>query len=373
MADNVPITPGSGISIATDDVSGVQYQRFKLDIGGDGVSKPVIQGGSDGLPVDVLSGPATGLVTKPLAGQAWPVTDNGTTLSVDDGAGSLTVDAPVGTPVFVRLSDGSSAITTLPVSGTVTANQGTAAAASGAWFAKITNGTDSVGITDVGGAKALKVDVIQSTVAAQPADSATFTATTTKVQPIAGVYDDAVAAPSSGQLAAIRLTANRGLHVSLRAAAGTEIGTSGAPVRVDPTDATKQSIKLFDNGGSAFTDANPLFTTDAISNRTRVTKSVSLTASQTGVTLWTPTGSTRFVITSIELNISVVGDLTVFDGTNSAANLVFNTLAAGLQIGRQSYNFTAHPWRSSTVDNVLKYTSGSGLVAIMTIHGFETT
>lgn len=35
---------------------------------------------------------------------------------VDDNAGSLTVDAPVTTPVFVRLSDGSSAISTLPVS-----------------------------------------------------------------------------------------------------------------------------------------------------------------------------------------------------------------------------------------------------------------
>lgn len=38
---------------------------------------------------------------------AVPVTDN---------SSSLTVDAPVGTPVFVRLSDGSSAIATLPVS-----------------------------------------------------------------------------------------------------------------------------------------------------------------------------------------------------------------------------------------------------------------
>lgn len=34
---------------------------------------------------------------------------------ITDNAGSLTVDAPVGTPVFVRLSDGSSAISTLPV------------------------------------------------------------------------------------------------------------------------------------------------------------------------------------------------------------------------------------------------------------------
>lgn len=47
---------------------------------------------------------------------AWLVTGTGGTFPVTDSGGSLTVDAPVGTPVFVRLSDGSSAITTLPVS-----------------------------------------------------------------------------------------------------------------------------------------------------------------------------------------------------------------------------------------------------------------
>lgn len=35
---------------------------------------------------------------------------------ISDNSGSLTVDAPVGTPVYVRLSDGTSAIATLPVS-----------------------------------------------------------------------------------------------------------------------------------------------------------------------------------------------------------------------------------------------------------------
>jgi hypothetical protein len=46
--------------------------------------------------------------TQPVSiASAVPVTDN---------SGSLTVDAPVGTPVFVRLSDGASAISTLPVS-----------------------------------------------------------------------------------------------------------------------------------------------------------------------------------------------------------------------------------------------------------------
>lgn len=42
---------------------------------------------------------------------------------VDDNTSSLTVDAPVATPVFVRLSDGAAAITTLPVSGPLTDTQ----------------------------------------------------------------------------------------------------------------------------------------------------------------------------------------------------------------------------------------------------------
>jgi len=38
MADNVSYTPGSGINIAADDVSGVMYQRVKLSVGSDGLA-----------------------------------------------------------------------------------------------------------------------------------------------------------------------------------------------------------------------------------------------------------------------------------------------------------------------------------------------
>jgi hypothetical protein len=38
MADSVPITPGVGAPIATDDVGGVHYQRMKLVSGVDGVN-----------------------------------------------------------------------------------------------------------------------------------------------------------------------------------------------------------------------------------------------------------------------------------------------------------------------------------------------
>lgn len=38
MADNVGYTPGSGASIAADDVGGVLHQRVKVTLGADGVS-----------------------------------------------------------------------------------------------------------------------------------------------------------------------------------------------------------------------------------------------------------------------------------------------------------------------------------------------
>lgn len=81
MADNV--RGGSNDAalplIATDDVGGAQYQRVKLDVGGNGLSVPVV----GALPVDA-------------SGAAVPVTDNGDSLTVDGTvgvSGTVTVDA----------------------------------------------------------------------------------------------------------------------------------------------------------------------------------------------------------------------------------------------------------------------------------------
>ncbi len=142
MADNTtlqttPATPPAGFVIATDDVAGVHFQKVKIDVGGDGVSA--------------------------ILGTANP-------MPVDDAGGTLTVDAPVVTPVFVRLSNGSSAIATLPVSvasipshavtnagtfavqatGTVTANAGTGTmAVSLASLPALAAGTNNIGDIDV--------------------------------------------------------------------------------------------------------------------------------------------------------------------------------------------------------------------------------
>jgi hypothetical protein len=194
MADNFPLTPGSGRSAATDQVThsgdsadvqlvrpvlttGAEGSKTVVDLTGDNtngldvdvtrvggdvtvvqptaanlnvrvenvtgtVSLPTgaataakqpalgtagtasadvitVQGVASMTPLQVSDGGGTltvdGTVAATQSG-AWTVTGSGGTFPVTDSGGSLTVDAPVGTPAFVRLSDGSAAITTLPVS-----------------------------------------------------------------------------------------------------------------------------------------------------------------------------------------------------------------------------------------------------------------
>lgn len=53
MADNVGYTPGSGATIAADDIAGVLYQRMKLSLGADGSATDAPGDGTNGLDVDV--------------------------------------------------------------------------------------------------------------------------------------------------------------------------------------------------------------------------------------------------------------------------------------------------------------------------------
>lgn len=99
MADNVDITAGSGTTIATDDVSGVQFQKIKLDLGGDGASSPLVRGQqakASCIPVTLASDE-----------DALAVTDNGGSLTVDNGGTfAVQVDAalPAGTNAIGKLA-----------------------------------------------------------------------------------------------------------------------------------------------------------------------------------------------------------------------------------------------------------------------------
>lgn len=78
MADNVPVTAGSGTNMATDDVSGVHYQRVKLTDGAADSSTPIVtttsvEGTGDNTPV-------TGVIATGV-GPGWDRRDNPTNLA----------------------------------------------------------------------------------------------------------------------------------------------------------------------------------------------------------------------------------------------------------------------------------------------------
>ncbi|MFA5053317.1 MAG: hypothetical protein WC565_04625 [Parcubacteria group bacterium] len=141
MVDNIDITPGTGKSVRTDDVSGVHMQIVKLDAGGDGVSVPVVAGQqamAASVPVVVASDqsavPVSGTVAVTNAGIttiAGAVA--GTEMQVDVLSSALPSGAATsalqggGLPAALGAGgglkvDGSG--TALPVSGTVTATIG---------------------------------------------------------------------------------------------------------------------------------------------------------------------------------------------------------------------------------------------------------
>ena len=65
MADNVEVTPGTGATIATEDVAGIQHQKVKIEYGTDGVATLVSD--TDPLPIDAMTMPAAAATTDSIA------------------------------------------------------------------------------------------------------------------------------------------------------------------------------------------------------------------------------------------------------------------------------------------------------------------
>jgi hypothetical protein len=62
MADNVGYTPGTGATVAADEIAGVLHQRVKLGVGGDGVAVDV----SDDNPMPVADANSGNLLLRIL-------------------------------------------------------------------------------------------------------------------------------------------------------------------------------------------------------------------------------------------------------------------------------------------------------------------
>jgi len=130
MADNVTLNSGSGgDSLAADDISGVKYPRGKIVIGADGTNDGDVSA-TNPLPVKGTGTAGTanaGVVTVQGIASMTPiqVADNGGTISIDDGSGSITVDGTVAVSGTVAVTDNSGSLTvddgggSLTVDGTV--------------------------------------------------------------------------------------------------------------------------------------------------------------------------------------------------------------------------------------------------------------
>lgn len=105
MADNVLYTQGTGTSVATDDVGGIHFQKFKLDVGGDGST--LQPAGS--IPVYIVSGTGAYLMNDTfidavaIAGQ---FDDTGTTAAIEDKVAPLRITSQRGLHINLRSAAG---------------------------------------------------------------------------------------------------------------------------------------------------------------------------------------------------------------------------------------------------------------------------
>ncbi len=206
-------------------------------------------------------------VTQPISAAALPLpagastAANQTTLGsqttkINDGTNTAAVKAAATTPVVadpalvVTISPNSP---TQPVSGTVTANQGTAAAVAGGWPVKITDGVDTALVTAAG---ALVVDGSAST---QPV-SGTVTAnqgTSPWVENLSQVGGNAVTTHAAGE----QLVAVEGRAASGAAPVGNPVlsgGTDGAAARSLLTDTSGRQQVVGAAADGAAVAGNPV-------------------------------------------------------------------------------------------------------------------
>lgn len=228
------VTPGSGANVAVNQVSSLLYQVVKLDFGTDGNTSPAQADGSGNLKVNLAGVGSVNVPVSPAIGATFPVSAP-TALPI-----SASSAIPVSSPSPLNVN-GSSVIASC--TGTVTANQGTAASSTAPWPIEITDGANGVvAVSTQGGQKCLNVNVLNTIGAGAQQDKTSFTEGTSNFDVIGGEYQTAPTLPANGQAAAAQITQYRGLHVNIRNSAGTEIATSSNPLRIDPVGTTTQPV-----------------------------------------------------------------------------------------------------------------------------------
>jgi hypothetical protein len=207
--------------------------------------------------------------------------------------------------------------------------------------------------------------VVGCSAAAGFTDGAAFTAGTTTESNVGGVFNDGLATLTSGNAAAARITPARALHINLRNAVGTEIGTASNAVRIDPTGATTQPVKITDGTNNAIVDpckgqakvfvsinqtGNAQLAAGTASKKIYVCSIHVVVAAATNVALVEGTGS---VCATGTAGVSGFGGATAATGWNFAAN-------SGIAMGNGDSSLGAE---GAAADNLCVFMSGSGQVS----------
>ena len=207
--------------------------------------------------------------------------------------------------------------------------------------------------------------VVGCAAAAGFTDNSAFTAGTTTESSVGGVYNDGLSALSSGNGAAARITASRALHVNLRNASGTEIGTASNPVRVDPTGTTAQPVKI--------TDGTNTVVVDPCKGQTKLFVSINQTAN---TQLASGTSSKKIYICSVHVVVAAATNVALVEGTGSVcATGTAGVSGFGGATAATGWNFAANGGialgngdsslgaEGTAADNLCAYNSGSGQVS----------
>lgn len=293
MSDNTTLDPGAGgDTIATDDVSGVKYQRVKLVNGTLDATDAIPGDASNGLDVDVTrSVLPTGAATaakQPALGTAGSASADVITVQ---GVASMTPllvnGSGVTQPVSGPLTDAQLRGTPVPISGTVTAN------------GAVTNaGTFAVQDSE------------------KIADDAAFVVATTKVTPV-GYLADQVSTDSvnEGDIGAARMTLDRKQIVVLASSVDTEGYTTNVNVDIDESeDAVKVTAGklhgwyLYNDGA---TEVYVKFYNDTVAN-------VAVGTTAPLVTLPIPAGAAANLINDVGIPFSAAITIAATTGAATA-------------------------------------------------------
>lgn len=380
MADNVPITAGSGTTIATDEVGTDHYQKVKL-VDGTADSSAAIPGDvANGLDVDVTRLPA--LVTGDATVGRVKLTD-GTDVALVDGSGRLLVDAsgvtvPVsgtlgigdGTDTVDVITDGadnlSNALNQLVAAGLLYAYDGTTwdrvtnGGGAEATALRVTLANDSTGVLSVDdNGSTLTVDAPVGTPVNTQIGNATL---------VAGVIDETGAAAVD----------------ALAVGGGTahDVVDSGNPLKIGGKARTAMptAVAALDRVDGSF-DTYGRQLVAHLDPGMQVWKSVNVTTTQTGSDVWTPGGSKRIAVTYLAISAyaTTAGRVILWFGANADTTYTAGTDQL-IWAGSFAPSTTSkpgvilvptHPLFAVTADHEIHLTTDANISLDITVYGYE--